>query len=240
MYESNIEAHYRYDGTFRRVVDSMRSLLSMYHITPSELREAAIFAATMHMNENIRPLYVSYDEYGSGPTRNPDMEKWKAVKDFEAYEVSNLGRVRRKEATVHHPGKVMLKPWFGTGGYLQLQLFKDGKKYDKSVHILVAVAFIPNPKRLPEVNHLGPKSDCRASMLEWTNKRGNTIHAMKTGRVPKRHKDTPEHTPGVGFIASTGRWRARWQPTPYTREHIGVFDTFEEAKAARDAKVETL
>ncbi len=49
---------YLHDNTFRRVVDSMRSLLSMYHVTPGELREAAIVAATMHESENIRPLFV--------------------------------------------------------------------------------------------------------------------------------------------------------------------------------------
>lgn len=168
------------------------------------------------------------------------MEHWKTIADFEAYEVSDLGRVRRKEPTKHHPGKVMLKPWFGTGGYVHLSLYKDSKKYDRAVHRLVAIAFLPNPKGLPEVNHLGPKSDCRATMLEWTDKLGNTIHAMKTGRVARRHQDGPHQASGVTLIKRTGRWRARWQPTPYTREHIGVFDTFEEAKAARDAKIATL
>jgi hypothetical protein len=64
MYGSNVEDCYRYDVTFHRVVDQMRSLLSMYHITPGELREASLLAATMHESENVRPLYVSYDEYG--------------------------------------------------------------------------------------------------------------------------------------------------------------------------------
>jgi hypothetical protein len=66
MYRSNVEDRYRYDVTFRRVVDQMCSLLRVYHVTPSELREASTLAATMHESENIRPLYVSYDEYGSG------------------------------------------------------------------------------------------------------------------------------------------------------------------------------
>jgi len=167
-------------------------------------------------------------------------EQWKTVEGFEAYEVSDLGRVRRKAATTHHPGKTLRKPWFGTGGYLQLDLYKDGKSHYKAVHRLVAIAFIPNPNNLPEVNHLGPKSDCRASQLEWTDKRGNTLHAMKTGRVPHRHKDGTHQASGITLIKKTGRWRARWQPTPYTREHIGVFDTFEEARAARDKRMVTL
>lgn len=55
----NIEDRYKHDATFNRVVDQMRALLGMYHITPSELREAVILAATMHESENIRPLYIS-------------------------------------------------------------------------------------------------------------------------------------------------------------------------------------
>src|ERR1017187_1060454 len=37
----------------------MRSFLSAYHITPHELREAAILAATMHESERIRPLFIN-------------------------------------------------------------------------------------------------------------------------------------------------------------------------------------
>jgi hypothetical protein len=126
------------------------------------------------------------------------MERWAAIEDFEDYEVSDLGRVRRKHATPHHPGKTMLKPWFGTGGYLTIQFYKEGKAYTLAIHRLVAIAFIPNPLSLPEVNHLGPKSDCRATQLEWATKRSNTVHAVKTGRTPgegitfiKKHRQIP-------------------------------------------------
>jgi hypothetical protein len=159
------------------------------------------------------------------------MEQWKEIEGFEAYEVSDLGNIRRTEATRHHPGKVKVKSWPGTGGYLTIQLYQNSKAHSKSVHILVAKAFLPNPKGLPEVNHLGPKSDCRAVRLEWTDKRGNSVDAVKTGRTPGD---------GISLIPSTGRYRARWNPTPCVREHIGVFDTYEEAKAARDEKVATL
>jgi hypothetical protein len=59
MFGNDIEGRYRHDSTFRRVVDQMRALLSAYHITPGELREASILAATMHESENIRPLYIT-------------------------------------------------------------------------------------------------------------------------------------------------------------------------------------
>jgi hypothetical protein len=54
MYGNNIEQRYLHDNIFHRVVDQMRSLLSLYQITPSELREAVILAATMHeLNQQL-------------------------------------------------------------------------------------------------------------------------------------------------------------------------------------------
>jgi hypothetical protein len=50
---------YQYDPVFRRVVDLMCAYLSEYQITPSELRQAAILAATLHENRRIKPLYVA-------------------------------------------------------------------------------------------------------------------------------------------------------------------------------------
>jgi hypothetical protein len=49
---------YQYDSTFRRVVDLMCAYLSEYEITPAELRQAAILAATMHADRCIKPLYI--------------------------------------------------------------------------------------------------------------------------------------------------------------------------------------
>ena len=159
------------------------------------------------------------------------MENWRTIKDFEMYEVSDMGRVRRKKATPHHPGKTMLKSWVGTGGYLHLHLYKNSKKHHKAVHRLVAIAFVPNPLNLPEVNHKGLKSDCRASQLEWIDKRGNSVHAVKTGRTPGD---------GISYIKQTGRWCVRFNPEPCVRKHVGTYATFEEAKTVRDEKIRTL
>lgn len=51
-----------------------------------------------------------------------------------------------------------------------------------SVHRLVAMAFIPNPNNLPEVNHKnGDKSDNRSDNLEWVTGKDNVKHALKAG-----------------------------------------------------------
>ena len=62
---------YQYDPTFRRVVDLMCAYLSEYQITPSELRQAAILAATMHEDRRIRPLFISPAMFGGLVTNPP-------------------------------------------------------------------------------------------------------------------------------------------------------------------------
>lgn len=52
------EEAYKYDATFRRMVDIMRQELTLYSITPSELRQAAMLAATMHETQRVKPLFT--------------------------------------------------------------------------------------------------------------------------------------------------------------------------------------
>jgi len=59
-----------------------------------------------------------------------------------------------------------------------------------SVHRLVAIAFIPNPLNLPEVNHKnGIKSDNRVQNLEWSTRSDNVKHAIKTGLMTIKKGD---------------------------------------------------
>ena len=73
-----------------------------------------------------------------------------------------------------------------TNGYLMTNLYKDGKRYAKRVHILVAQTFIPNPDNLPVVNHIdGDKTNPKVNNLEWCSYSENTQHAHRTGLQTK-------------------------------------------------------
>jgi hypothetical protein len=125
----------------------------------------------------------------------------------------------------------ILKPAPATHGYLQVSLCREGKILSQRVHVLVARAFIPNPASLPEVNHKGPKSDCRASQLEWITKGEHGRDRAKRQQIGQ----------GVHFHKQTKKWHAQYSPdSGKNPKHIGVFDTYEEALAAREAKIATL
>lgn len=116
------------------------------------------------------------------------MEQWRPIKGFEGlYEVSNKGRVRSfytREAKV-------LKPSINKDGYLKAGLSKDGKMYLKSIHRLVASAFIPNIGDKPQVNHIdGDKTNNTVDNLEWVTCKENIQHAWNTGlsRMTKERK----------------------------------------------------
>lgn len=78
-------------------------------------------------------------------------EIWKSVKKFEGlYEVSNFGNVRSVDRVIvdhnnnrclHYKGK-LLKPLNNGNGYLIVQLRKNGKRYVKYIHRIVAETFI--------------------------------------------------------------------------------------------------
>jgi hypothetical protein len=161
------------------------------------------------------------------------MENWKKIEGFEAYEVSDLGRVRRAvQGRNTHIGKVLMTSMNAKGcrGRLRVGLWHKGKCHFKLVHVLVAKAFIPNPLNLPEVNHLGKSDDCRASMLEWRSKLGNVQHSVATER---------KGNGGVSFEKRRKHWVA-YLNTDYTHKYLGSFPTRREALAARRAAVKAL
>lgn len=99
-------------------------------------------------------------------------EVWKDVHGFEeAYQVSNFGRIKRKERTDSnnrtHKERIM-SPSMYSNGYMNVELRMNNKKRRTSVHRLVAEAFIDNPLNLPQINHKDEnKANNHVSNLEW-------------------------------------------------------------------------
>jgi len=102
-------------------------------------------------------------------------EIWKDIKEYPGYQVSNWGRVRSLNY-LHTGQMVVLKLSKNKYGYLEVGLCKNGKKKSRKVHRLVAVAFIPNPLNLPEVNH---KDENKENNFVWVNEDG-TIDLEKS------------------------------------------------------------
>lgn len=126
------------------------------------------------------------------------MEIWKEVKGFENdYEISNLGRLRTKERFVkHYKGGVrkyksqLKKIRLNANGYLRCNLKKDGKRYDFTIHKLVALSFLKEDKKRVFVNHKnGIKTDNRLQNLEWCTLSENTKHAVKNRLIKTKLSD---------------------------------------------------
>ena len=116
-------------------------------------------------------------------------EDWRDIKGYEGYyQVSNHGRVKSISRLVNSfPNKRtvperILKQQVLRSGYMSVGLWKDFHFFRLSVHRLVALAFIPNPYNLPQVNHRdGIKTNNNANNLEWCSRSENMKHAYEYG-----------------------------------------------------------
>lgn len=158
-------------------------------------------------------------------------EIWKSVEGFEGrYEISNFGNVKsvsRWEAfrnTKRYRRGRILKAAKDNHGYPMVCLRNGFKNHNRTIHKLVANAFISNPLNKPTVNHIdGVKVNNHAINLEWASVAENTkhAHAMGLAKAPKSWSGKF----GLQHISSKGVK----QINKITGEVINVFGSQSEA-----------
>ena len=110
------------------------------------------------------------------------MEIWKDIKDFDKYQVSNLGRIRSFKQK--KDGKIL--PLIEQHNYLYVSLSKHCEETRRLVHRLVAEAFINNPDNLPEVNHKDENTmNNKVENLEWCTSKYNANYGTRNKRRAK-------------------------------------------------------
>ena len=135
-------------------------------------------------------------------------EEWRPVVGWEGlYEVSDQGRVRSFDRTVHckngrtrrYKGR-LLKPQKSRDGYLRVALCRGDKPRRRYIHRLVLAAFAgPCPDGM-ETRHMnGNPSDNRLANLQYGTHSENNLDRVKHGthqetrktHCPRGHKLTP-------------------------------------------------
>ena len=161
--------------------------------------EKTLAVAEFYKNNNIKDgLFAVCKTCVAVRQRNQDIEKRKKTealvlikkeifKEFqENYLVSTYGRAYVKE----HYAK---NGTFIRGKFLKLTKLSTGYpsithgliKY--TIHRLVAILFIDNPKNFSHVNHKdGSRDNNHVDNLEWCTHSHNVMHGVKMGRYAKK------------------------------------------------------
>lgn len=154
-------------------------------------------------------------------------EIWVDVPNYEGlYQVSNFGNVKSLSRYVETSNKLggrrktkerLLKLCANKRGYLMVRLSRDCSIKNFLVHRLVAIAFIPNPNNLPQINHKDENpSNNRVENLEWCDAKYNNNYGE---RIKKASASTSKK---VKQYDMQGKFIREFSSLKEARDSIGM------------------
>lgn len=149
-------------------------------------------------------------------------EVWKDIDGFDdKYQVSNLGQIRSTYSGKKHR-TIVLKPMVQKNGYLYVVLWKDGKKKNKLIHRLVALAFVDNPNNYPEVNHKDEnKENNTVDNLEWCEHKTNINYGTCKQKISESKINHPRHSKPTYQYTKTGELVQVWPSAAEIERQLG-------------------
>lgn len=160
------------------------------------------------------PLFLFLAQYNLS-----NMEEiWKDIEGYEGlYQVSNLGRVKSLERWRKGNTKpVLIKekikiPRDNGRGYFITFLYKNNKQRNEYIHRLVAMAFIPNPDNLPQVNHKDEnKANNCVDNLEWCTCKYNNGYGTKRERLTLTNRNNKKTSTPILQFDLDGNFIKEW------------------------------
>ena len=151
-----------------------------------------------------------------------NLEQWRTIDGFPNYMISSCGRVMNITTFK------VLKPWL-CKDYLFVNLYSNAEVSTKTIHRLVAKAFILNLTDLPCVDH--QDRNClnnHLSNLRWCTQKENQRNRSKNKNATSVYK-------GVCFNKSKKKWCASIRHNAQLI-HLGSFSDESEAGRAYDRK----
>lgn len=115
----------------------------------------------------------------------------------ELYYVTSDGKVFSKDRIVHAKnGKILhlkgreIKQLKNSNGYPMVGLHRNGVVKYKTVHRIVAEAFLPNPLNLPQINHKDEgRTNNHVENLEWCSAKYNTNYGTGMERMAAKRRN---------------------------------------------------
>jgi hypothetical protein len=138
----------------------------------------------------------------------------RAIEGFPGYSVAADGRVWSDRS------QKFLTPTPTGHGYQSVRLRRVGESVTVIVHRAVALAWVPNPRGAPHVNHIdGDQKNNAASNLEWCTALENSQHALRMGLI--KGYTPPEQVAEILSLRASGlTWRQLAAQTGRTKEGV--------------------